>query len=317
MVTYLECPRKFFYRYVLGWTSDNISQDLHFGQCVHLALEYIYSQKSFDETVIDTAYDIFLNKYRNQHHFKFQPDSDEYYSPKNPERFKIFLDFYAQKNSEIFDKYNVLFTEVAGSIPLFAGDEDFFSNIIFKIDAIIQEKETGLIYGLEHKTAKNLSEIWATNHEIGIQISTYTHALKTYFEIYKKQRVGGIIINGLGFRKLKSLSFSSFQNEKYLIERQNHQLEVWYKSLRHYLGLLTQDFKSLCESSRKSPVMECFFPNRLNCTKYFRECNYFTLCDEWPNPLKYCNRIIDGFKREFWKPLEQENIKIVLNKKGD
>ena len=75
---YLECPRKFFYEYVVGWRSIEPNIHLEFGKAWHLAMEHLLVKGYEDEELVQ-AYTLFHNHYR-----KYFPEvMDDVYAPKN------------------------------------------------------------------------------------------------------------------------------------------------------------------------------------------------------------------------------------------
>src|SRR5512137_1973995 len=89
---FLDCPRKYFYRHVLGWERDEPAHALHFGTCVHTAMDALYSY-GFNTTSVELAKAMFLDEYRPV----FSEETDEIYFPKSPSMFFELLEHYYQQ----------------------------------------------------------------------------------------------------------------------------------------------------------------------------------------------------------------------------
>ena len=88
---YMECPRRYFYEYVLGWREDRPSNHLFFGSAWHEAMAHMYLNGFDTNTVYEAYAEHFLPYYR-----RFcDPGDDDLYWPKTPERAFKALAFYA------------------------------------------------------------------------------------------------------------------------------------------------------------------------------------------------------------------------------
>ena len=61
---FLKCKRKYFYRNILGWTSDAPNNHLHFGTCWHLAMEHLLLNDYSNESIEHAFFEIFEPAYR-------------------------------------------------------------------------------------------------------------------------------------------------------------------------------------------------------------------------------------------------------------
>ena len=69
---FMECPRAFFYEYLLGWRSERPNNHLVFGTAFHEALEHILLN-GYTRAIADDAFEKFLTSYRTV----FEPHTDE------------------------------------------------------------------------------------------------------------------------------------------------------------------------------------------------------------------------------------------------
>ena len=165
-----SCQRRYFYEYVLGWRPDRTDIHLKFGQALHLAMEHLIEHHGNmrDPKVLAQAFGKFYTCYREE--FSFEEDARN--SPKDPGNANKALAEYAEQFGD--EKYDVLYTEVAGSAPL-----DADRSIHFKLDAVLRDQDG--VYCLEHKTASQDSAAWAAQWRLAIQPSTYAHVLYCLF----------------------------------------------------------------------------------------------------------------------------------------
>src|SRR5574337_1338954 len=60
--TYMTCRRKYFYRYVLGWSLEEPNIHLVFGEAWHLAMAHLLTNGYSPQSVAE-AYELFRAKY--------------------------------------------------------------------------------------------------------------------------------------------------------------------------------------------------------------------------------------------------------------
>jgi len=255
---YQDCPRMYFYEYVLGWRSARPNNHLHFGKAVHLAMEHIILNGYRTESVIE-ALDIFNNEYRQA----FPESTDTIFSPKTPGRFFDMLILYLRKYSNDLTRYKVYKTEFGGTVSL-GGDY----SIAFKMDTVLQDLETGLFCSLEHKTkgGNYIDANYVYEHMMNIQCGTYTHVLNCLFP---PQEVSGIIINCMCFKKTK---VPEYILQRFPINLSNAQMYVWMENVKNWLDLIQSDFERLSVSHSGQDILKAFPLNGRNCCNWGRTC---------------------------------------------
>jgi len=287
--SYMDCPRSYFYEYVLGWRPDSPNIHLEFGSAWHLAMEHMILN-GYGEASILEAYMKFTNYYRQF----FSEVMDEQYHPKNPGMALNGLVGYSREY--VNDKFTPLFTEIAGSVSL----TDKYT-LSFKIDSILETPDG--IKSREHKTGSQLSRPWIDQWLLKMQTGVYNHVL---YCLFPRERVWGVEINGAIFSK-KEVKF-----QRVPARRTVEGMENWYWNTIWWLDELTVDFERLQTCSPDDTIMRCFKMNTENCTKYFG-CRYHDFCTAWGNPLARCEEVPVGFKIEYWNPkAEEEDAKAVF-----
>jgi hypothetical protein len=293
-----ECPRSFFYEYLLGWRSERPSIHTHFGEALHEALEFLLLNGYTVENT-NKAHEIFLSKFREV----FAPEADETFSPKNPARARDALVDYVGTYLDDLEHYEVLHTEIGGSVSI---SERF--KVTFRMDAILRERANGLINVLDHKTGTMLNQHWIDKWQLSKQIGTYLHAAHGR---WGKDNVRGMTINGLFFKKVKDDS----KAEKHMFKRvdctrTSDQMRVWLSTMNRICESLTHEFELLASESPANNVMRSFPLRDGACFNFNKKCPFHDFCTFWPNPLAHANEVPLGFKQEFWNPLAHVKLNV-------
>lgn len=286
--SYLECPRQYFFEYILGWRPVEPNIHLEFGKAWHLAMEHLLTHGYEEESVIE-AFTLFHNHYREH----FGPSMDEVYAPKNPETAFRALAAYANRYAVEDKGEKVLYTEIAGTVPI-RPDKEHFNVVHFRMDSIIQ-KEDGLYRSREHKTGSNMSRQWADQWALDIQTGIYNHVL---YCLFPESDVWGVEINGSFFKK-KECTFMRVP-----ARRTKRMMSAWFQIVCDTAMRIEEDIERL-ELGEEDDVMVAFTPNPTNCTKYFG-CRYHPYCIAWANPLQKVDYIPDDMCISFWDPRDEE-----------
>lgn len=290
--SYQECPRRFFFEYVLGWRSSRPSNHLVFGQAVHRALEHIILNGYTAKAVVE-AYDLFMNCYRA----KFPESTDEIFSPKTPARFLDMITMYCNKYRDDLEIYEVYKTELGGTISL--GPDH---KMAWKMDTIMYNRERQNYFSLEHKTSSGnyIPQNYAVQFEMGIQAGTYTHVLNSLFP---PEDVYGVIINCMCFKKTVQ---PQYLLERFPIPMSNVQMYNWVENTKAWIDQIYTDYAALANVQPDQPHMKCFRQNGKSCTNWSRVCEFYNLCTSWNNPVAHQKEIPMSMEISFWNPLEEE-----------
>ena len=285
MQAFMACPRKFFYEYVLGWRPEMPNNHLVFGEAWHHAMEHLLLNGYHDDAVVD-AYQKFEECYRAS----FAPETDEMFEPKTPFNAFLVLQKYAEKYAEDLDYFDVLYTEIAGTVTI--GQDRMMD---FRMDSVIKDNTTGMHASLEHKTGSRLW-MWAEQWLLSMQVSTYTHVLHC---LYPEDEVEGVIMNGCFFIKRKK---DPFDFSRVPTTRSRDQMDTWLFNANYWYDQIQREMELLVNSDADSDLLIAFPLNTTNCLNYGRVCEYHDYCLAWPNPLQKCGEPPLGFKIEHWNP---------------
>lgn len=280
---FLECPRSYFYEYILGWRSESPNLHLEFGKAWHLAMEHLINN-GYEDKSVGEAYTLFYNHYR-----QFFPDiMDEVNAPKNPANALRALVQYCREYYD--DKFTPIYTEIAGTVPIDEGKA-----LHFRMDSILQMPD-GMMFSREHKTGSQLSRQWTDQWSLSIQTGTYNHVL---YCLFPAEQVWGVEINGVFFQK-KENKFMRVPARRNL-----SMMNVWQWNVCHVMNMIDFETNRMYDVKESDEVMEAFPMNPTNCTKYFG-CKYHDFCMAWANPIQRCDEIPTGFKVEYWNPKDEE-----------
>lgn len=300
--TYQECPRKYFFEYMLGWRPESPNNHLVFGEGWHRAREHTLLH-GFTPDSITEAYDLFEKYYRS----KFDEITDDLFHPKCPAAIIPALVAYSKHWAG--DEFEVITTEVAGVVSL-----DDTLALHFRLDAILKDK-SGLYWVMEHKTGSRGGDFWDRQWELKVQIGTYIHVLHMLY--HPGAKIGGLMVDGTLFQK------SGFQFRRVPIRKHPSQIMSWHSDVRWWVQQIEGEISYLLnEQTDKEDIMACFPRNGENCTKWMRTCEYHDFCSAqtWANPLQHCHEIPIGFRQEWWDPREREKLaktRVSINEKGE
>lgn len=283
---FMDCPRGFFFEYILGWRTDEPNIHLVFGSAWHEAMHYLFKE-GFKEKQIMQAYDLFLSVYKESF-----PDEDSWtQQPKSPGTALKGLAAIAS----VWEKreFEPLYFEVAGSVPVTAED-----SMTFKMDLVLRD-ESG-VWCNEYKTTGRNTQAWREKWELLPQIAVYTHALKSMCHAYgiaDPSEVQGVRVVGLVTTKDPQVPILPFRISDNI-------MLAWLWEIRHWIEQLKWNFRQLAEAKESDPVMRAFPRNGYSCSKF--GCKYPGMCSMWANPLKKCQSVPPGYKVEHWDPRKQE-----------
>jgi hypothetical protein len=295
LATYIECPRQFFYRYVLGWTGTSPNIHLVFGEAFHAAKERLRLD-GFEEESQEQAYQDFLTIYRR--HYGENQDIDN--EPKSPRNCKKAIAKYCEHWAEEDQNKETVWTEIYAKVPI-----TMDRLIHLRMDAVV--KIDGLYWSEELKTTKNNFPVnWVQQWDLNQQVFIYTHALYCMFDI---EEVGGIIIDGVCFQKTQ-VNFKRLP-----IKKEHRIIDSWLWNINNQFEALERDMAYLKSLDSIPDRFEGFEMRFNSCNNYFG-CRFRDFCKYWDNPLEWCGTPPTGYKEEHWDPsdLSEHPAKMVIDK---
>ena len=285
--TWLDCPRQYFFTYMMGWRIAQPAHDLYFGECWHRAREHQLLHGYAD---IAGAYSSFITHYRKV----FDPESDNIYRPKDPVAVMLALQKFADERRSDLEDNELLFTEISGTVPI-----DTKGRVLhYRMDSVLRRKSDDKIFSFDHKSAKSFPRQWSEKFFLSIQNGTYTHCL---YCLYPIDQVIGIEFCGTKFSYAKRKDEYSIEFQRVPAWKTPDQMNVWLWSVIDMLDNIERETDRLMDCKEGDAVMMSFPMNTNSCTKYYG-CAFHDYCMCWSNPLRYCDEPPLGFKIEYWDP---------------
>lgn len=282
IMDYMACPRKYFYRYVLGFDKEEPNIHLVFGSSWHEAKECLL-QMGYCSEAEEEAYRRFESYYRS--YYPEYMDLDN--APKNPQNAKKAITQYiAQFAGQ--DTFRNLYTEIGVAVPINESGREIYA----KLDSI-NINQQGKYFSLEHKTSSQLTSWWHDQWTQRFQIGTYYHVLSAQFGY---ENILGIVIDGTILRK------SNNEHIRHTVTKGLEEMEDWLVQANFWVDRIESDFNHLQHSTEKETVMLCFTKNTSSCISYNRLCPFSHICSAWTNPLKHTEEIPIGYTTRFWDP---------------
>lgn len=307
--TLQDCPRKYFYKFILGYQSEQPSIHLEFGKAWHEAMEILLTEGHSPAT-ITKAYQQFLATYVSGMEREAML-LEELHSSKTPSNALRALAEYAKIWHD--EPNDTMYVEVAGTAPI--SDDRIIHT---KTDAIRRfpqgHRNEGMIHSLEHKTTSRQTASWEEKWQILFQVGTYDHFMKCLFP---PEEVYGVVINGAIFRAPLKSGKSNNAFPRIPIHKTTEMWELWVNEANHWWDYLEWNMQQLYETSPSDRVMVAFPRNSYSCTKF--GCDFPELCSVHANPLQRCGVLPLGYKQEYWDPRrnEEDASKVVHTEKNE
>ncbi len=304
--TYIRCPRKYFFNYVLGWRRKGSNLHIEFGRAIHEALEHhnlkVKSGATVEE-ILSTRHALecfaaFYDIYRETQH----PEDDDWARPKDPVTAETLLHAHMDEYGAKDVKTKILEVEVAGRISV--GPDRYLH---FKIDRI-QEDENGVAV-LDYKTASQMSKTWMEQWNQKFQIGCYTHVARMLYP-----STWGMIIRGMFVYKTSSPKRTYGEIDFLDVEcvRSDDDMLEWLNQANTQLDHIYRDYDVLATMREGEPYLRAFEKRTESCSDY-GGCPYMDVCAAWHNPLDRGRP--ESFEVDFWDPrknTEKAHVKVDL-----
>lgn len=292
LTCYMQCARKYFYQYILGWRSDYPNNHLIFGSAWHIGMEWLLHHPG--DTMGAAA--AFLTHYREH----LSVDTDELYAPKTPLNGIVSLKSYDSRYEMEHEREKVLYTELAGIVLV-----NEIRTMVFKCDAILEDRDTGHVFGRDFKTSQRKYANWGDHYTLSTQMLTYLHALHCLYPDTDELKM---VVRSAWFYKKSPTEFADHS-----INKSMEQMEAWLARTNAWITLLERDMLRLVDDDTDHTVMEAFPQNDTACFSFGRQCEFFDFCNAWSNPIARCEQVPIGFKKEYWNPLDRPEIRTKVN----
>lgn len=302
--TYLSCPRKFLFQYVLHLRYNRVNIDLVFGSAWHYGLEQSYkliqsAQKEevkLNSSLLTTSSTNAFNTYWKLEGAPHFPNPDIIF-PKSPghaaSMYKKYWDLYSTLDQET----QIIGVEIPFSLPITST-----TNYIGRIDLAAQHDNQIII--TDHKTAKAIYPITQASFESSLQTDGYLTVGKIYFDKLPIMTYNIALCqkSKIAFHRMDILKRDQSTNRflddlKYHTTEIQNNLNIMSAELDHNKSCSTDKLYNP-QAFRRSPGMSC--------TEYFSTCTYFDICMMRNNPYMWKDSPPQGYKVDEWHPAKHE-----------
>jgi len=300
--TYLTCPRRFLFQYVMNLKPAGQSIHLVFGSCWHYGLEATYNIliKDSSPSVLD-ATETSIKAFHKLWKLDGEPfwKNEDAIFPKSPghaaNMYKGYWDRFLV--SDVKNR-SILAVEAPFSIDLSTKGTKL-PNYIGRIDLIFSSGENGIDI-LDHKTAKAIYSTTPQTFEMSFQSDGYLTAGRIFYD-----KIPTITYRVALCQKSK-IDFVPIT-----INKRSAAIEHFLSDLCHYADEIQQNLNLLEEDKincrERSDVLQSFHRNPgYACTTFSSVCPYYDLCRLRNNPLHWMEKAPQGFIHSEWDPDKHE-----------
>jgi hypothetical protein len=259
---YLDCPRKFHLKYLMGLKPAKIARALNFGVVMHEAQFQLYKTGSLEWALEWFAQHLLSLKdsYSNAEHF-----TQDYY--RGPTMFEAWASKWYEEDTKT---YNFLALEqqlnpvLANGIP-----------ITVRPDRVFQHKDTGQIVIPDTKTTSYTVTSPHVTMEHGQQATSYIWALS---KEYPLSQIDGVMVDTI-FSRVKSdgtIDPSKIQLARPMVRRTAYDLQAFELSMIGITAEIAQKVHTYLQGTYPAELLFPRPPLSPPCSKF--NCEYETIC---------------------------------------
>ena len=304
LTEFKSCPRKYYFRHVMGWVPDKRRTPLIFGSAWHKAMEEVWADTCVHRVrdkgqVLRGGLKAFMTEWQAHGMPEvLSYDEEQNFAPRTPGVAHEMLANYIDKRwlMMISPETELLHVEKSFKVALNPERTRFYVGLI---DKIIMQR--GRIYSIEHKTTTAyrkggpFRDIFTDSFSPNSQVDGYAFALHILFP----GRVGGIWVDA-------ALVHKSEDGVMIIpVERQREQLDGWLWETHYWISNIAQNMTLLADVKPEDRYMHAFPKQTGNCFNFNAACEYIDLCKAWSNPVGKPMPL--GFREEPWNPLDRVN----------
>lgn len=313
--TYMGCPRKFLFQYMMHLRPKGNSIHLVFGSCWHYGLEVAYNAIK-DDPKANSAMDLTILSVRA---FNTLWDLDgaplwkdeDIIFPKSPgHAANMYKQYWERFFENDTSKQEVLAVEAPFAIDLSHFGNDL-PRYIGRIDLILKASKGDGIEVIDHKTAKNVNKVTPQIFENSFQTDGYLTAGRLFYDEIPTitYRVALCQKSQIDFQPITISKRAS------TIDHFLHDLVFYLRDLQKNIALLDEDKEKF--TNRADLIQSFRRCYGQSCTAFFSPCTYFDLCRMRNNPLAWMDKPPQGFHIDAWDPdLHDEKMRLRLESVG-
>jgi len=295
---YIDCPRKFYFKYILHLRTRAKNINLVFGSAWHYGLEVAYRAKQADPTLGPEALRDIATKGFNAlwalEGTSFDPDI---VFPKSPGHAANMYNKYWQvdpvpSDAEILaieSPFEVSLSHLRPGLPAYIG----------RLDLVLLMPD-GSLRIIDHKTTKSINTVTHTSFECSLQTDGYLTVGHLYYD-----KVPSMVYSIALCQKSKIDFHQMVINKpRMTIDRFLADLSFYAQEIVDNIHLLHEERASEADRSYNLRA----FPRRPGyaCTSYFRPCSYYDICKLRANPALWTDKPPSGYEQHEWDPATHE-----------
>ena len=317
MKSYHNCKRRYFYRYVLSIVPARtaptiIPGAMEFGSAVDHGLDLAYQMLSLNQVDAEKLfYECFKDaEYRPNRMITlasiaartaFEAEWGDVMNKGYSRQLGVDLldEYFARWFPEQFDTVD---SQISGAVPLDFVDK-YEVNLMVKADRLVWGYDPNRYSIFEVKTTSNPNDIWWFGQEMSYQVDGYVLGV----EMFHNVDIHSAVIDCLGTKVKKNrlnrrpIIISPLRRELYYRWLQNTITEIMIDQnlTMHKYSHFGSDISDCCYKAMMNggKPQDLWLENRSNCTDYWRQCNYASLCDADCHPGALSN-----FEFDRWRP---------------
>ncbi len=257
-----SCRLLWKWAHIDGYVPKRKSLALELGYGVHQALEGLYRNRK--DPVL--AFKIWARKRFNE----IEPQWDE--QTESLDEAKALgiemLRNYMREYKDDFQKFKVLAVEKTASRPFpdYLGNTNAFAHgrLLCRVDALVEERRTGLLFVMEHKTFSSFSAAFLDRDD---QMTAEIWCARALPERPADKKIAGVLYNGLRKQEAKRMK----KGGPPLFER--HKI---FRTQAHIQNFLSYAYVTYCEMTSRDLVIFPH-PNLVRCS----QCSFKEPCLEY------------------------------------
>lgn len=316
--TYMLCPRKFLFHYVMHLRNQGKNINLVFGSCWHYGLEKAYleikKQQELNGVCNLTTLEltvISINAFNALWDLEGASTwkDENIIFPKSPgnaaNMYKAYWERYLITDTE--NDRKIIAVEAPFTIDLSSYRKDFPS-YIGRIDLILSTLNKGIEI-IDHKTAKAVYKVSTQIFESSFQTDGYLTAGRLFYDVIPS------ITYRIALCQKKKIDFHPIT-----VNKRSSAIDHFLVNLVQYIDSILSDLawleKDRKNCTKRTDILQSFRRCPGNaCTSFFTQCSYYNLCRLRNNPLLWFDKAPQGYCYEEWNPKQhEENMKKRLTK---
>lgn len=300
---YKVCPRSYFIRHVLGWTSDGTAPALSFGSSWHAGMDAMwgYAQGNNQQQLTELAMLSFYQKWEEE---GLDPQMDindlERMAPRTPMVAHEMYHNYISQRWKMLQEAELLAGEQPFAVPM-PGIENVW--YIGRLDKSIRWNAQNII--LEHKTTTayaingNFQPLYVDSWYSSSQVKGYEFAGTLYYE-----NIAGVWVDAALVHKKVHDAF------KFIPVKHNFNLlQEWVWDAQQWVLRVQGEVNKFKEVGKLEPGM---FPrNEESCHGKYGVCPFLDICRTTSDPSQLDGPPV-GYKESVWVPFDTLGLKKLI-----